>query len=1039
MRRHGTFQVAALAAALSSFVAAEPQHESVPVRLLSGVRLTRPIESGAPDRVLVALAGNQFVRIIVMQTGIDVAVSLSDPQGRELMTSDLPNGAFGAETVAAVSELPGEYVVEVKPSTTSVQKGFYEVFIDVLHDAAPGDRELVSAYQSLIQCNLLRKKRTPETRRQALDLLQHIRPVFASAGDAYSQAWTEMMSWEVLAESGEIARALPYAEAAVDLFHRAGDLRSETQARNNAGGMVDVLGEPQKALDAYRQALALTRITGDHSQEATELNNIAKIQTDQGDWQAAMENYRTALEAIRQVGDTRREATYAQNLGVLYWYLGDYEQALSILQDALALRRKANDRAGEGLTLKALGSTYIALHQANKALEVLDQALAAETAVGDRRREAEVRRSMGAVYSESGKFAEADQAFRSSIEGAQAARDRRNAAIGLRELSQVLLRENRSADALSTAEEALGEFHAIGDRPSEAGALEAIARAEAARGNLAQARDRMADSLRIVETSRTQADNEQFRATFLATRQESYAFYIDVLVRLGDSAAAFEAAERARARSLLDLLADSGAKIREGVDSKLLTRERELTALLNAKGARLLPMMGRDTPQAAALKGEIRKLETEYQDVEAGIRKSSPRYAALTQPEPMSLAGIQARVLDSDSVLLEYSLGESRGYLWAVGRDSLKTFELHPRAQIEAQVREVCGLLAARSEVKRMETAAGRQKRIEAADAALSEATRRLSAMVLSPALSAIAGKRLLIAADGALQRLPFAMLTLPDSGEPLVTAHEIVMLPSASALAALRAETAGRAPAPKLLAVFADPVFDASDPRVGRTAASTPAASADSTRILQHLAEPGGETSASLRIPRLPFTAQEAEQILRVAGSGSNWKAEGFDASRAAAISGRLSQYRYIHFATHGVLDTERPSLSALVLSQLDENRKPQDGFLRVNDIYNAHLAADLVVLSACQTGLGKEVRGEGLMGLSRAFLYAGAPRVIVSLWNVNDRATAILMGDLYRGMLRGGMRPSTALRAAQLELRIQKRWESPYYWAAFVQHGDW
>jgi CHAT domain-containing protein len=269
-------------------------------------------------------------------------------------------------------------------------------------------------------------------------------------------------------------------------------------------------------------------------------------------------------------------------------------------------------------------------------------------------------------------------------------------------------------------------------------------------------------------------------------------------------------------------------------------------------------------------------------------------------------------------------------------------------------------------------------------------------------------------------------------------------MLPSASAMAVLRRETSGRKPAPKTLAVFADPVFDGTDARAGKTVAyARPTASQDaareSTRILEHLAEPSDSASASLKIPRLPYTAQEADEILGVFRGGANLKAVGFEASRAAATNGQLSDYRYLHFATHGYLDTERPSLSALVLSQVDQNNQPLDGFLRVNDIYNTRLSADLVVLSACQTGLGKEVRGEGLMGLTRAFLYAGAPRVIVSLWNVNDRATAELMTKLYRNMLRADMRPAAALRAAQLEMRKQKRWESPYYWAAFVQHGEW
>jgi len=284
---------------------------------------------------------------------------------------------------------------------------------------------------------------------------------------------------------------------------------------------------------------------------------------------------------------------------------------------------------------------------------------------------------------------------------------------------------------------------------------------------------------------------------------------------------------------------------------------------------------------------------------------------------------------------------------------------------------------------------------------------------------------------------LPFAMLPLPGSVEPLVSAHEIVVAPSASALAVLRTEVAGRKPAPKLLAVFADPVFDATDPRAGRANAAVTPASVASVRLLEHVGDAAG--GPALKIPRLPFTAQEADQILRIGRDASNLRAVGFQANRAAATGGQLSQYRYLHFATHGYLDIERPSLSALLLSQVDEKMRPQDGFLRVTDIYNARLSADLVVLSACQTGLGKEVRGEGLMGLTRAFLYAGAPRVIVSLWNVNDRATADLMTNLYRAMLREGKTPTAALREAQLELRKQKRWESPYYWAAFVQHGDW
>jgi len=213
--------------------------------------------------------------------------------------------------------------------------------------------------------------------------------------------------------------------------------------------------------------------------------------------------------------------------------------------------------------------------------------------------------------------------------------------------------------------------------------------------------------------------------------------------------------------------------------------------------------------------------------------------------------------------------------------------------------------------------------------------------------------------------------------------------------------------------------------------------------RTLEHLAEnsgdkPGGATRR-LVIPRLPFTRQEADRLLALTPKNSSFGAVDFRASRATVLNGDLSQYRYVHFATHGYLDSERPGLSSLVLSMVDAQGKPQDGFLRANDIYNLKLPAELVVLSACQTGLGREIKGEGLVGLTRGFMYAGAARVVVSLWNVNDKATADLMTWFYQKMLKQGQRPAAALRAAQVEMWKQKQWQSPYYWAAFVLQGEW
>jgi CHAT domain-containing protein len=249
-------------------------------------------------------------------------------------------------------------------------------------------------------------------------------------------------------------------------------------------------------------------------------------------------------------------------------------------------------------------------------------------------------------------------------------------------------------------------------------------------------------------------------------------------------------------------------------------------------------------------------------------------------------------------------------------------------------------------------------------------------------------------------------------------------------------------------VAVLADPVFDKNDERVRARLATTqpaesktapPSADAiDLTRSLDRASRDvdGNEERGSRA--RLPFTRQEARAILALAPAGSRREAIDFDASRATATSGELGQYRYVHFATHGFLDNVHPELSGLVLSQVDRDGNEVDGFLRLVEIFNLKLPAELVVLSGCRTGLGKEVNGEGLIGLTRGFMYAGAARVLVSLWDVNDQATAELMARFYRGLLKEKLSPASALRAAQIEQQREKGRESPYFWAGFTLQGE-
>ncbi|NJO21069.1 MAG: CHAT domain-containing protein, partial [Spirulinaceae cyanobacterium RM2_2_10] len=325
----------------------------------------------------------------------------------------------------------------------------------------------------------------------------------------------------------------------------------------------------------------------------------------------------------------------------------------------------------------------------------------------------------------------------------------------------------------------------------------------------------------------------------------------------------------------------------------------------------------------------------------------------------------------------------------------------------------------------------------------------QLSDLLLGPVADQLGERRLIIVSHGALNYIPFAALTRPNPpttstedsllaipGEgsdrlyaPLVTAPRVADLASASTLAVLRRDIANRPPAPRALAVLADPIFSVKDERISR---QVPVPSLPPE--LERSARESG-----VLFDRIPFTRQEADRILDLVDATQATKAFGSEASRELALDPQLRNYRILHFATHGLLNSSSPELSGLAFSLVDEQGNPKNGFLRLHDIFNLELPAELVVLSACQTGLGELIRGEGTVGLPRGFLYAGAKRVVVSLWNVDDQGTAELMTDFYRQLLAAGQSPTAAMRAAQLQMWSQPEWRSPYYWAAFTVQGEW
>ncbi len=869
--------------------------------------------------------------------------------------------------------------------------------------------------------------------------------------------------------SSEFAQALGYYDQAEALA----EFNSPTGAAIltlNRGMLLKRLGEFERSLEALGRALEAFRTAAARYREpnvllfqAVALAETSRVQLSVGNHALALGHLLPALEIAREIRHREREADILLQIGQLHAFGGDDDAALPYFEQGLAARRAlGNRRGGEGQALVLIADVQLRRGEIEAARTTLQRAAEAFRAgTGDRQRLAQVELRMAEVDQRLGEHDRAIERLESARGQLQGLESRLDEIDALRRLARSHEARGDEPAARQRLEEALAISGSVLGRPAEAPILRDLARQARIRGDLEAALGLIESSIARIETDRARLAAPSLRTTFSETLQDYYADAVETLMLLhqrapaaGHHARALAAHERGRARALGDLRSESRGALREGVDAGLLAQERRLRDQVNAKDAasQQLASATRTLEAAAGLARERDALIAEYRLVEARVHASSPRHAALTRPDPLTAADLQ-RLLDDDTVLIEIALGEKHGWVWAVTPAAIVAERLPPRAEIEPVARAMYEALTAR-QVPAGAGAGPRRDRVAAADRALEDARSRLGAMLLGPLASRLlgewAGKRLAIVPAGALEYLPLAALSLPTpgalAGQTVLDRHEVVQLPSASVLALLRSDRPARPAGRTRVAVLGDPVFTRDDPRVGSpkkggTAARpgqgapnpAPAASRSAlARALDGFSTGGGLT-------RLPFSRQEVNAVAALAPASGLLKAVDFRASRATVLSGALADFGIVHFATHGLLNSERPELSALVLSLVDEAGREQDGLLRLGEIYNLRLPAEVVVLSACQTALGKEIRGEGLVGLTRGFMHAGAARVVASLWPVDDLATAELMTRFYRGMLKEGRPPAAALRAAQLEMSRSPRWRAPYYWAGFVLQGEW
>ena len=1050
----------------------------------STLAVGRPAEGAlAPGEstAFTVIAGEaRYLRLRLDQQGVDVALRLFDPGGVLVAEVDGPGGRWVEELHSAVTRRAGTYRVEVRARGEAAGK--FQLVLEELRETMPEDVHRLRADVHHHRGRHLRQLPARERQLEALDAFREAADRYRLAGDRRGEADALDQMGGVYLRLGEFEkardlyeRALPLYEAAghlpgradalndlgialarlgerraagehfqrsLEIFRQGGDRKGQAMALNSLGILHFGLGELEQARERLGESLELRRGAGDRPGEISTLNSLAVVDRTMGRIDRSLDGYARALELVRDTGDRGREALLLFNLATAHKVLGEHQEALDGYRRTLVLTREQGRRNLENSTLIELAETHRDLGRHDEALALLASALERTRERGARGDEARVLMTAGWVRVDLGQPAEAREDFRRALEISRAEKQRRTELHCLRGLARASREEGRLEETLAIQQQALALSRALGDpvtvgdalremgdaelassRPQRALDLyrqaldrgrevadpvrEAMGRGGLARalrslGRLAEARAEISTALAKAEEVRSAVVAPEMRASFRATRFRDHELHVALLLELGRPEAAFAAGERARARGLVELLAEAEAGVRAGLDPELAARERRASRRLSGVQSRLIRELSqaeRDDRRLALLRRGLEEARAELEVVAEEIRRRHPRYAAVRHPEPLG-AGEVRRLLGEDTALLAYSLGEERSVLFVLRRDGFTVHDLAPAPEIAAAV-EQFRAAAAHAPSRRLQ---GR----------LQQASRTLHEQLIAPAAGSLdAVHSLVIIPDRELHHLPFE--ALPSDQGSVLERYAVSYAPSASVLASLAEAPPG----------------DASLSFLG---IAEPLEAAEAARQSPDVPTRTGRLFEAWSWRPLPGAAAEVRAIAGLLPSASTWIGGEADEARVKSDPA-VGRARILHFATHGLVDDREPSYSGLLLGAPPGSA--EDGLLQVHEIFDLRLSADLVVLSACETGLGQRLRGEGILGLARAFFYAGARRLVVSLWPAADAATSTLMQAFYRH-LRDGRSEAEALARAKRELAADGRFSHPFYWAPFVLVGD-
>jgi len=838
----------------------------------------------------------------------------------------------------------------------------------------------------------------------------------------------------------DFENALEYFEIALPIVNEIEDMSLKALVLWSMGASSYALGNLSISLDYYISAYQVAVELSDKRNQGRYLNSMGLVLWNLGKYSQALTNYEKALVIAKEINDKTTQSYCLGNMAIIYGILSEDSKALEYDHQALQIAREIGDQSEEGRLLGNIAVTYHELKNYEKALIHYQQALKLNREIGNKRDEVTFLGNLANLYYDMGYYESVNEYLQQALDLSRKINFKTGEANTLLKKGEINYILENYDTSLRSCQKALD----IGNRMKDA---QIIWEAHAGLAMVFEKQGKHLESIsnyRLaidkIEGMRTNLQTGEFKAGFLEKKLGVYEKLINFLVELDQqypqkkyALQAFQINEKARARAFLDLLVESRSNIKSGIDPKLKKKERDIfkqisdiqTGLQNANLAE---------KKWEELTGELQKAENSLELIKREIRRTNDKYANLIYPQPYNLAQVR-QILDNKTALLEFFLGEKNSFVWVITRDNSVLSKLPGRKELEKDVREYLVTIS-----KPVSLSNPLAKHYVLGFQLYSKLFENLSGLFKDKS-------HLIIIPDDILYFLPFESLicqkvTSRESAKYLLQDYTISYAPSSSILCYLKNEKRKINKKRKQLLAFGDPYFDKTieiavvrgeEPeKITDDSTAMFAESEAEANLTRGLYEKRGFT-----FKRLPYSGTEVSEIGNSFPDAEKVIYLGERAREEAVKDEDLSKYKYIHFATHGIIDQEIASRSGIVLT-LDDD-PTEDGFLQMNEILNLNLDADLVTLSACQTGLGRLRKGEGIVGLTRAFIYAGTPSVVVSLWKINDRSTAKYMKGFY-GFLKKGNGTAESLRLSKLEMLKSKRklYQHPFYWAPFVVIGS-